>query len=559
MTIAPNTQRVRTVLPNGEVTLPPVTTDPSATARYIEDASRLPGGRTSGVYRPKAEGEVVAIVRKHAREGSPLLAVGAQSSLTGGSTPFGEFILSFEEMTRILSVDALRRTTICEPGVVLADMQRLLAEKNLYYPPVPTYDLATVGGSISTNAAGSATFKYGVTRDWVERLRVVIHPGEVLEIRKGDHPTSPNGIFEIERSDGSVVTIRVPTYSMPPIKKQSAGYYAAPGMDLIDLFIGAEGTLGIVTEVELRLIPRPTAMLAGVVFLSDETSALNLTTALRQAAMDCWDRRNPTAPDVRAIEYLDRRSIKLLRDRRVEVPTLKLPEEGVAIWFEQELPEAITDDEILRRLEAVWAEEPSQTPDPTSGAPDPVTALLRLLHSRNLLEGLELALPSDGRRRQIFRDFREAVPKAVSEILKEYQRTYDPAISKVGADMAVPFEKLPEMVQHYDQGFRSRGIDYAIWGHMSDGNLHPNALPKSRAQMAAAKEAILEFGVHALRLGGSPMSEHGVGRNPIKQELMRRFRGDQGIEEMRAVKRVLDPAGIFAPGVLFPSDRPRAA
>jgi FAD/FMN-containing dehydrogenase len=118
--------------------------------------------------------------------------------------------------------------------------------------------------------------------------------------------------------------------------------------------------------------------------------------------------------------------------------------------------------------------------------------------------------------------------------------------------MIVPFEHLPEMLKRYREGFARRGLDHAIWGHVSDGNLHANAIPRDAAEVQLGEDAILEFGGEVLRLGGCPMSEHGVGRNPVKQELLRRLYGDTGIAQMRAVKRALDPDWKLSPGVLFP-------
>jgi D-lactate dehydrogenase (cytochrome) len=139
----------------------------------------------------------------------------------------------------------------------------------------------------------------------------------------------------------------------------------------------------------------------------------------------------------------------------------------------------------------------------------------------------------------------------VNEILSARRRD-DPGVRKVGGDLIVPFDELPEMVRIYERGFRSRGLAYAIWGHLSDGNLHPNGLPASGEEAARGWEALLEFAEEAARRGGSPLSEHGVGRSPLKQEVLRRFLGDDAVASMRAVKRALDPEGRFAPGVLFP-------
>ena len=145
------------------------------------------------------------------------------------------------------------------------------------------------------------------------------------------------------------------------------------------------------------------------------------------------------------------------------------------------------------------------------------------------------------------------MPLRVSEILAERRRAA-PGVQKVGGDLIVPFERLPEMIDIYTRGFASRGLEHAVWGHLSDGNLHPNAVPRNAAQVRLAEEALFEFADAAVARGGSPLSEHGVGRSPLKQELLRRFLGPAAVSRMRRVKRALDPPGLFAPGVLFPAE-----
>jgi D-lactate dehydrogenase (cytochrome) len=119
--------------------------------------------------------------------------------------------------------------------------------------------------------------------------------------------------------------------------------------------------------------------------------------------------------------------------------------------------------------------------------------------------------------------------------------------------MIVPFDRFGEMMAIYRDGFASRGLDAAVWGHISDGNVHPNVLPRSYAEVERGRDAILFFGRECARLGGCPLAEHGVGRHPVKQTLLRQLYGERGIDEMRAVKRALDPDGKLAPGVIFPA------
>jgi D-lactate dehydrogenase (cytochrome) len=144
------------------------------------------------------------------------------------------------------------------------------------------------------------------------------------------------------------------------------------------------------------------------------------------------------------------------------------------------------------------------------------------------------------------------VPAAVNELVGAAKRTMGPVVEKIAGDMIVPFEQLGAMVRTARTGFERRGLDHAIWGHVSDGNLHPNVIPQSVNDVRAGKEAILELGREVAKLGGCPLAEHGVGRSAVKQELLRQLYGDAGIQAMREVKRALDPEWKLSPGVLFP-------
>jgi D-lactate dehydrogenase (cytochrome) len=160
-------------------------------------------------------------------------------------------------------------------------------------------------------------------------------------------------------------------------------------------------------------------------------------------------------------------------------------------------------------------------------------------------------MPGDPRRAQQLAAFREGVPEGVNRRIGEAKRTIDKRIEKAAADMIVPFEKFADMMECYREGYRRRNLDFAIWGHVSDGNVHPNAIPRAHDDVIAAKDAVLEFGREVVRLGGSPLAEHGVGRSAVKQALLRQLYGDDAIEQMRAIKRALDPEWKLAPGVLF--------
>ena len=276
--------RARTRPPRTLLDAPPIVHDPETIATYLEDAAHYPGGHAEAVAFPKTEGEVAALVRGCAR----LLPIGAQSSVTGGATPMGEVVMSTSRLNRILAIEDDRVRV--QPGVAISALQEALAAAGRYYPPFPTYTGAFVGGVVATNASGAGTFKYGSTRGWVEALTVVLPRGDVLDLVRGDVRAHPDGYFEIERANtggpeglrynGSEVTrIPVPTYRMPDVVKRSAGYFAEPGMDLIDLFIGSEGTLGVITEITLRVLPRVPAVALALVFVPSEAKAVADTDA----------------------------------------------------------------------------------------------------------------------------------------------------------------------------------------------------------------------------------------------------------------------------------------
>jgi D-lactate dehydrogenase (cytochrome) len=526
--------RARTREPRGERRLPATLTAPDDVAPFLQDAAHTPGGHTPAVVLPRSEAEVAEVLRR----APAVLPAGAHSSLTGGATPFGEWVLSLSRMDAISAVGGDAATV--QAGTALVTLDGVLRERRLFYPPAPTFRGALFGGMAATNAAGAATFKYGATRAWVRRLTVVLASGAVLDLARGEVRAHEEGWFEIEGGDGGVARVPVPSYRMPPVAKRSAGYHAEPGLDLLDLFVGSEGTLGVVTELEVGLLPAPALLVAWAAFPT-EAGALEAVRRLREAARETWRSRDPRGVDVAAIESVDRRCLELLREdgRDREAGVRFPPAADTALLVQLELPAGVDAlDEA-----ASW-EEP--------GRDGPVVRFLRMLRDTDGLHGLELGLPGDERRQHQLFALREAVPTAVNHRIGARQREGQPGLRKTAGDMIVPFAQLPAMVASYREAFAARGLDHALWGHVSDGNVHANVIPRTEDDLRRGDAALLELGAEAVRRGGCPLSEHGVGRSRVKQELLRRLYGDDGIAQMRAVKRALDPSGKLAPGVLFP-------
>ncbi len=522
--------------------------DPDLLRPYLEDSAHFPGGKAAGLYRPANEEELVAILKKHQASGAPLLIQGGRTSLTGGATPMGESVVSLENLNQILQLEKEGVATgkaVLQPFVRLKELNEAASKLGLYYPPTPTYDLATIGGTVATCAAGAATFKYGTTRDWVTGLKVILVSGETLTLERGKCYANDEGIFETETDSGHPLRIPMPQSYTTPIhlKKVSCGYMAAPHLDLVDFFIGSEGTLGVITEIKVRLILKPEFILSGLAFFDSEEQAFEFVKAMRELRH----------LDVRAIEFMDHASLALLVEaeipRKLKIP---IPEKATSgIYFEIELRKPWQSAEAFKILETFL--EKLDSADTQAG--NELEHLFRelQLHGALNLDELILAFPQDTDLLQQLWKIREAIPEQINERVSRLQAK-EPQVTKMAADVIVPFERIPEMIQAFRHAAKDAFLEVIIFGHISDGNLHPNILVHNPHEVAHAKNCLRQAVKEVLELGGAPMAEHGVGRNPLKQEFLKNFYGEEGLQEMAQAKLALDPRGILSPGVLFPKE-----
>ena len=245
----------------------------------ITDASGY-AGRADQVFTPRSEEELAAILARASSEGVPVTIMGALTGLAGGAVPKSGWAIS---MAQFRKLDVFPGNARVGTGVLLRDVQAAATASGQFYAPDPTENTSSIGGNIGANASGSRSFRYGATRQHVQAVRVVHMDGRIVEYRRGEK-----------------VDFDVPRIPLPRTRKHSAGYRLEPGMDYVDLFIGSEGTLGVVTEAELQLLPAPGEILGGVVFFPTE-----------EAALDAVDRWRPT-PGLRMLEFLDSRSMKLM-------------------------------------------------------------------------------------------------------------------------------------------------------------------------------------------------------------------------------------------------------
>lgn len=468
---------------------------------HLLDASRFPG-KADRIFFPTTEEEVGWILRKAGQEKTPVTVSGAGTGLTGGRVPQGGFILCTERMNRILEArwnpGSGQGFLSLQPGVLLKEMDDVLDKKELFFPPDSGERQASIGGNVATNASGPRSYKYGPTRKYVRRLRVVLPNGDLLEVRRGEEKAQ-NGKFTIALSSGSAV-VPVSSYPAPKSVKNAAGYFTGPGMDLVDLFVGAEGTLGVVTEIELEIFPKPESVLSGVLFFDNEKDCFRF--ALQSRGME-----------PRALEFFDSKSLAILSRKHADIPQRA----GAALYFQRECLKE-EQEEVLRR----WTSEAEQSGARSSDC--------WFSHR-----------PED---HKSFRKFRYDLPVLVNEQVARN------GFRKLGTDFAVPESRAHEMFDYYLQEVPAAKMDYAIWGHLGDHHLHVNFLPKTAAEFERALAAYGKLARQAVKLKGTVSGEHGIGKARIPYLEM--MVGREGLLSMARVKKALDPGGILNPGDIFP-------
>jgi len=246
-------------------------TAPEEIQNYLTDASNMPGGHAEKLFVPESADDIAQILREANDSGIPVTISGARTGTVGGAVPFGGYVISMERMNKIKSIDRETMKAVVEPGVILGDFQKAVDAEGLFYPPDPTEWSCQIGGTVATNASGARSFKYGATRGFVQGLDIVLANGDRLKISRGEAVSTDGESVKLPDSD---ISIKIPTYKRPNVRKNVSGFYNARPLDAIDLFIGSEGLLGVISEIELSLLPKRDGSFSGIVFFEKETDLL---------------------------------------------------------------------------------------------------------------------------------------------------------------------------------------------------------------------------------------------------------------------------------------------
>jgi len=478
---------------------------------YLTDASNMPGGYAEKLFIPETSAEIAEILKEANEKKIPITISGARTGTVGGAIPFGGYVISLEKLNKIVEINKEENYAIVESGVILNDFQKAVEAENLFYPPDPTEWSCQIGGTIATNASGARSFKYGATREFVEELEIVLANGEILNLKRGE-AFSDVEFVEIRTRNGNSIKAKLPTYRQPDTRKNTSGYFSGDKTDAIDLFIGSEGTLGIITKAKLRLLRKPESFFSGIIFFENETDLLDFVWEARAKSFASRQNISNDSIDASLIEYFDEKALKFISEKFPEVPESA---KG-AIFFEQE-----TNSENEDSLLEEWNN-------------------LLEKHHADLDRSWFTTTDLD---REKMREFRHALPVSVNERIVRYKQ------KKVGTDMAVPDDKFASFLKFYKEKLDASGLEYVIFGHIGDNHLHANMIPKTNEEATRARHLYGRFIAQSIMLGGTISAEHGIGKHKSKYLYVQY--GERYLNEMAELKRAFDPNGILGRGNMF--------
>jgi len=393
--------------------------------------------------------------------------------------------------------------------VLLSDLEKAVKEKNLFYPPDPTEKSCFIGGNVATNASGARTFKYGSTRDYILELEIVLPNGELLKLKRNDI-FAKDFLLTLKTKVGKTIKLELPDYKMPSTKN-AAGYFCKKNMDAVDLFIGSEGTLGIVTKIKLKLLPLPLNEISCILFFNSEESSLQFLTEAIYESFQSRKLNSPDTIDATALELFDCNSLNFLKNDFSNIPA----DAKAAIWFEQQYNN--DEEDLLEK----W-----------------INLFLKY-------EGKEdeawFAITEKDKEQII--NFRHTISVNVNEYISKNN------FRKLGTDAAVPDDKFIDFYYAIKSEVEKEKLDYVVYGHAGNSHLHFNMLPKTEEEFEKGKLLYKSICNKAIKLGGTFSAEHGVGKS--KRDYLVEMYGKENVNKMRLLKKTLDPNYILGVGNIF--------
>ncbi|MCK4912528.1 MAG: FAD-binding oxidoreductase [Candidatus Omnitrophica bacterium] len=468
---------------------------------YLEDTSNVKGN-ASLVYLPQDNREVLESFKDCFNKKISFTLSSGHTGTTGGCVPLEGAIISLENLNKIINIDQKEQIVHSQSGITLEDLEKEVNKFNLTLRASPTESLAFVGGAIATSASGVRGFGYGSIRKYVIGLEVALTTGEIINIKR-DEIIAKGRCFDFEQ-EGRNFKFSIPSYQLPNVKSQ-AGYYAKDNMDLIDLFIGSEGTLGVIVSCELKLQKIPFNIFDGLIFFPQEIDALNFVEEVKELK-----RKGEIKPA--SLEFFDKNSLELLKNEYSFIP-----DSEAGVYFEQEVEDETSFELLLLR----WQE---------------------LIEGNKGLLDESIIADTPEQRKRVF-DFRHKLPQMINEFLRNNNQV------KVASDIAVPDDKFNQMYDFYKKIAKEARIRYVNFGHIGESHLHFNFLPSNDQENREAKEYLKKLCQRGVSLGGTVSAEHGIGK--IKKPYLKIMYNETEIKEMTTVKKYFDPLCLLGLDNIF--------
>ena len=508
---------------------------------YLNDESNLiSNGFAEKIFFPRKASDLVHIIKNAVENGIQTTISGGGTGVSGGRVPQGGWVIATDKLTTLstrgtlwednetgnsyevkLKTKSSFANLTVPAGMPLRCIEKFATQNGWFYPPDPTEKGAFIGGNIATNASGSRSFKFGSTRNWVKALKIVLPSGELIGLSRDDEPLTDSH-FKLPVIEES---LQIPTYRLPTCRKNVAGPVLRQGDHALDLFIGTEGSFGIVVEATLKLIKPPEKILNIFIFCSSFKQALKIAEIARSL------KDQDKLPVPLSVEFIDKNSLKCIQSNYKNVPK----DAACAIILEQGASDSNLDVVI-----EYW---------------------------NQVFHKLDISDQSVAQTRSEIKNhkkLRHSVPETINRMCIENGQSklgtdycvpiiYTQDVFKMAFALGVEFEEFQAKSQekHKKPKNKAEKFGYAIWAHIGDSHIHLNFIPRTKQETIFAKKLMVKFMKWVVKVGGSVAAEHGLGKKKFQgvSPLYYQY-GKQGIEEIRKLKHILDPHFLLNRGNL---------
>lgn len=496
--------------------------------KYLMDESKYEG-EASILFFPLGESHIVDFLKEMNLKKISVTISGGRTGIVGGAVPTGGALLSLEKMNKIIDINRKDNNWMItvQPGLLLNEFRQALEKaqltpyitnslknsicirsfldesENWIYAPDPTEETASIGGTVATDASGGKSYRYGSTRMYVEGIRVILTNGDVLDIERGKYLIN-DGKITIIGSD--VKEIPLSTIPLPKIKN-TAGYICAKNMDLIDLFIGSEGTLGVISEVTLKLIKKPGNIGTLISYFNSEDNAITFVSLLNEDT------------HILSTEFFDLNSLTLLKEDN----ELSIKDNySAAILTDFFYKDDLDLEHIGNRLDK------------------------KLNLCKSNLGNTSLGI--NEKEIEKIHSIRHKLPERINEEIVKIKKKFS-GVHKIGTDTAVPQSSFKQLLNNYHLVLKKSRLSFVIFGHIGESHIHVNVIPKNNNEFQKGKELSLKLANIALNLGGTVSAEHGIGK--LKRDLLPLMFTEEQIQSMVTIKKLFDPNDILSTGNMF--------